>query len=92
MLMITALTLKKSVTLFALIGPVAMVPLFLAATRGLDLPRKLRFARTIGVSVTVALLVATFLGRAVAKRRSVNPPWISSSAWAVSYWRQWRWK
>lgn len=62
MLTITALTLKKTITLFALVGPVTMVPLFLATTRGLDLQRKTAFARTIGLSVTVALLVATFLG------------------------------
>lgn len=62
MLMIATLTLKKSITLFALVGPVTMVPIFLAATQGLDLQRKARFARTIGISVTVALLVASFLG------------------------------
>ncbi len=62
MLMIAALTLKKTITLFALVGPVTMVPIFLSATRGLDLPHKSRFARTIGLSVTIALLVATFLG------------------------------
>lgn len=62
MLMIAALTLKKSITLFALVGPITMVPIFLAATQGLDLQEKARFARTIGLSVTVALLVATFLG------------------------------
>lgn len=62
MLTITALTLKKTITLFALVGPVTMVPLFLATTRGLDLPRRAEFARSIGLSVTVALLVASFLG------------------------------
>jgi multiple antibiotic resistance protein len=62
MLTITALTLKKTITLFALVGPVTMVPLFLATTQGLDLPRKADFARTIGLSVTIALLVAGFLG------------------------------
>lgn len=62
MLTITALTLKKTITLFALVGPVTMVPLFLATTQGLDLPRKADFARTIGLSVTIALLVASFLG------------------------------
>lgn len=62
MLTITALTLKKTVTLFALVGPVTMVPLFLAMTQGLDLQRKADFARTIGLSVTIALLVASFLG------------------------------
>jgi multiple antibiotic resistance protein len=62
MLLLAALTLKKSITLFALVGPVAMVPIFLAASRDLDLAGKLRFARTIGLSVTIALLVASFLG------------------------------
>jgi len=62
MLAIAALTLKKTITLFALVGPISMVPLFLATTRGLDRPGQFRFARTIGISVTVALLAATFLG------------------------------
>jgi len=62
MLVVTALTLKKTVALFALVGPVSMIPIFLAATEGLDSGGKARFARTIGISVTVALLIATFLG------------------------------
>lgn len=62
MLALAALTLKKSVALFALVGPVSMIPIFLAATESLDSGGKMRFARTIALSVTVALLVATFLG------------------------------
>lgn len=62
MLMLAALTMKKSIALFALVGPVTMIPIFLAATKGLDLPGKTRFARTIGLSVTVALMAAAFLG------------------------------
>ena len=62
MLSIFALTAKKTIALLVLVGPVSMIPIFLAATDGLDLRRKSRFARTIGFSVTVALLVATFLG------------------------------
>jgi multiple antibiotic resistance protein len=62
MLAIAALTLKKTITLFALVGPVSMIPIFTAAVRDLDQAGKIRFARTIGISVTVALLVATFLG------------------------------
>lgn len=62
MLTIAALALKKTVTLFALVGPVTMVPLFLATTQGFDLQGKAQFARMIGLSVTIALLVATFLG------------------------------
>lgn len=62
MLSILALTIKKTITLLVLVGPVSMIPIFLAATEGLDLRSKNRFARTIGFSVTAALLVATFLG------------------------------
>ena len=42
-----------------------MIPVFLAATEGFDLRSKVRFAKTIGLSVTVALLAATFLGMPV---------------------------
>jgi multiple antibiotic resistance protein len=62
MLTIAALTLKKTITLFALVGPISMIPIFLAAATSLDSAGKLGFARTIGISVTIALLVATFLG------------------------------
>lgn len=62
MLAIAALTLKKTITLIALVGPFSMVPIFLATTAGFTPQRRARFARTIAVSVTVALLVATFLG------------------------------
>ena len=62
MLAIAALTLKKTITLFALVGPVSMIPIFLAAAEGLDVAGKGRFARTVAVTATVALLIATFLG------------------------------
>jgi multiple antibiotic resistance protein len=62
MLAVAALILQKTITLLALAGPVTMVPVFLATTQGLDLPLKARFARSIGISVAVALLVASFLG------------------------------
>lgn len=65
MLTTSALTLKKTITLLVLVAPVSMIPIFLAATEGLDLRGKLRFARAIGLSVTVALLFATFLGMPV---------------------------
>lgn len=57
-----ALTLKNTITLFALVGPVSMIPIFVAATEGLDDAARIRFARSIAVSVVVALLVAAFLG------------------------------
>jgi multiple antibiotic resistance protein len=72
MLSILALTLKKTITLFVLMGPVSMIPVFLAATEGFDLGSKGRFARTIGLSVTVALLVATFLGMPILRLLGVS--------------------
>jgi multiple antibiotic resistance protein len=57
-----ALTIKKTITLFALVGPVSMIPVFLAAVAGFDLDGKKRFARALGFSVTLALLIAAFLG------------------------------
>jgi multiple antibiotic resistance protein len=62
MLEILALTLKKTISLLVLVGPVSMIPIFISATEGFDLHGKLRFARTLGLSVTIALLIATFLG------------------------------
>ena len=62
MLTLLALTLKKTITLFALVGPIGVIPIFLAAVEGQGLRGKLRFARTIGLSVTIALLIAAFLG------------------------------
>jgi len=62
MLQLMALTIKKTITLFALVGPVTMIPVFLAAVEGFVLGDKQRFARTLGISVTIALLIAAFLG------------------------------
>lgn len=72
MLSIFALTVKKTVTLLVLVAPVSMIPIFIAATEGLDLGSKVRFARTIGFSVTVALLVATFLGMPIMEMLGVS--------------------
>jgi multiple antibiotic resistance protein len=62
MFAVAALTLKNAITLFALVGPVSMIPIFVAATEGLDGRGKIRFARTVAISVVAALLVAAFLG------------------------------
>ncbi len=62
MLTLATLTIKKTITLFALVEPIAMIPIFLAAAAELDVAGKARFARTIALTVIVALLLATFLG------------------------------
>ncbi len=55
-------TLKQAITLFALVEPLAVIPIFVAATQGLNYAAKVRFARTIALTVTIALLIAAFLG------------------------------
>ena len=62
MLITATLTLKKAITLFALVEPLAVVPIFVAASDGLDDLEKIRFAKNVAVSVTIALLVAAFAG------------------------------
>lgn len=62
LLSIAALTLKKTVTLLALVEPASMIPIFLASVEGLALQDKTLFARIIGISVTVTLLLAAFFG------------------------------
>jgi multiple antibiotic resistance protein len=62
MLITVTLTLKKAITLFALVEPLAVVPIFVAASDGLDDLEKIRFAKIVAVSVTIALLVAAFAG------------------------------
>jgi multiple antibiotic resistance protein len=62
LLSIGALTLKKTVTLLALVEPASMIPIFLASVEGLEIDEKTRFARTVGISVTLALMVAAFFG------------------------------
>ena len=62
MLPLLELTFKKTITLFALVGPVSMIPIFLSAVEGFEPGEKRRFARALGLSVTIALLTAAFLG------------------------------
>lgn len=62
MLQLFVLTFKKTITLFAVVGPVTMIPVFLSAVDGFEPKEKQRFARALGVSVTIALLIAAFLG------------------------------
>lgn len=54
--------LKKIVTLFALVGPFGMIPLFLQATDGLAPSAQRKYARLLGVTVAVALVSAGLIG------------------------------
>ena len=56
------LILKKTITLLALIEPFSVIPIYLATVEGLPAAAQRRFARALGITVTVALLVSGLLG------------------------------
>jgi len=56
------LIIKKTLTLMALIEPFAVVPLFLATVKDLSYSQKQKFAKSLGVTVAVALLVSGLFG------------------------------
>lgn len=57
-----AFTLKKTVTLLALVDPLLAIPVYLSATKNLSERQTRTFAKTLGITVMTALLVAGFLG------------------------------
>lgn len=57
-----ALTLKKTLTLLALVDPLLAVPLFISATAELDLAGKKKFSGHLGLTVGLALLVGGLFG------------------------------
>lgn len=57
--------LKKTITIFTLVDPVCMIPLFLAACIGADAREKEKFARSLGVTVTLTLLASALAGGAL---------------------------
>ena len=61
-LSLISLLLKKTIALLVLVGPVSMIPVFLATVEGLGEKEKVKFARSVGYTVTIALLIAAFLG------------------------------
>ena len=63
--MLTALILKKTITLIALVEPFSMIPLYLAAVRNDSPAGKERFALALGLTVTLALLGAGFFAKDV---------------------------
>lgn len=58
----SATLLKQTVTLLALVEPFGLIPLFLQATDGLAAPARHHYARVLGLTVTVALIVAGLFG------------------------------
>jgi multiple antibiotic resistance protein len=57
-----AFTLKKTLTLLALVDPLLAIPVYLSATKNLSEKQTRTFAKTLGITVMTALLVAGFLG------------------------------
>lgn len=58
----TALIIKKIITLFALVEPFSILPVFMHATAGMSLHRSRAYARLLGLTVTIALLIAGLAG------------------------------
>lgn len=56
------LLFKKTITLLALVEPFGLIPLFLQATAEMTLPSRRRYARLLGITVTVALVIAGLVG------------------------------
>jgi len=61
-MLLTALLLKKTIALLALVGPFSLIPLFLQATDGLAPSMQHQYARLLGVTVMVALVGAGLFG------------------------------
>lgn len=57
-----AYTIKKTLTLLALVDPILTIPMYLSAVKALDTAHKNAFARTLGITVCVALLIAGLAG------------------------------
>ena len=58
----TALIIKKIITLFALVEPFSIIPVFMHATAGMPPEKSRAYARLLGLTVTAALLVAGLAG------------------------------
>lgn len=56
------LLFKKIVTLLALVEPFGLIPLFLQATAGMALQQQRQYARLLGITVAVALVIAGLVG------------------------------
>lgn len=57
-----ALTLKKTLTLLALVDPLLAVPIFIAAAGSLDAAAKKRFCRQLAIAVGAALMIGGLFG------------------------------
>ena len=60
--MLWALLIKKTVTLLALVEPFGLIPLFIEATRDLSRAQQRKYAQLLGITVTVALVIAGMIG------------------------------
>jgi multiple antibiotic resistance protein len=65
---------QDAITLFVVLNPIGAVPLYLALTRGMDRPARLRVARRACVAATIILLVFIVLGEIVLDGMGVHLP------------------
>lgn len=57
-----ALILKKIVILFALVDPIGLLPLYLAATAGATIANKQRFTNSVILTIFIAMLTCAVIG------------------------------
>lgn len=68
------LLFKRTITLFVLVEPISMIPVFLSSVRGCSLPLRRYYARSIGIAVTLSLLTASLAGGLVLNLLSISIP------------------
>lgn len=59
------LLFKRTLTLFVLVEPLTMLPVFLASVERMNLPQRQSFAAHVALAVTLALIGAALLGNSV---------------------------
>lgn len=66
------LLFKKILTLTALVDPFLVAPLFIAATAGMTIAARAKFARQLGITVTVGLLLGGFVGMKILSAMGIS--------------------
>lgn len=80
-----AFTLKKTLTLLALVDPLLAIPLFISATTELDLESRYRFSRQLGMTVALALLAGGLFGLHFLSLMGVSLPAIQVGGGAIVF-------
>lgn len=80
-----AFTLKRTLTLLALVDPLLAIPLFISATSELDLKSRQRFSWRLGMTVALALLAGGLFGLHFLSYMGVSLPAIQVGGGAIVF-------